>query len=245
MPQIPKDLPDVSDLSPGAISLLALAAGAYDDRTKQRRNDVLDGGVLRRLFANAGTLPEACGKARGGDDNDLRARIGNRQASTLFDMFVCFHEQIRQEAAEASKKEFDGDLRMTGFDHSAYLAHYQAFSILLEIEDGVGPDYRGAVDAIAELDPREIQWEILANYFGNILQDYFEAASIRKKQPGLPADTEQNLREEDGTTAADIIFGLLPDGAGLVDWSDLRPKVGLFLFAVSEAEKGQHAARNR
>ena len=99
---------------------------------------------------------------------------------------------------------------------------FQSFVKLLGAEDGVGPCYEVVVSRVAELASRTIQHHLTVNYFGNLMQDYFETALIRRSNPGLPADTEGDLREEDGVRVAEIVFAEVPEKEGPLDWPTYR-----------------------
>jgi hypothetical protein len=237
-------LPDVSSLTPGAVSLLALAGGAYGDASRERVRDILDGTIFRRLFDLATRLPELCKQALLGSDTALRAVIGpHDEPETLFDFFVALHDTLWRQIAAKAKRYPEGPDRLTGFDHAAFLANFQSFLYLLGAEDGVGPRYEVAVSLVAELDPRTIQHHFTVNYLGNLMQDYFETAVIRRSSPGLPADTEARLREEDGVRAAEIVFAEVQKKEGPLDWPTYQAAAKRFLTAVALLEREQHAAR--
>src|SRR5689334_17953111 len=130
-------LPDVSSLTPGAISLLALAAGAYGDSLRERSRDILDGTIFRQIFHLATQLPDLCQQALSGSNTALQAAVGpHEKPETLFDFFVALHDTLWQQVAEKAKRHPKGPDRLTGFDHAAFLANFQSFVNLLGVDDG-------------------------------------------------------------------------------------------------------------
>jgi hypothetical protein len=210
----------------------------------ERARDILDGTIFRQIFLLATRLPNLCQQALSGSDTALQAAVGpHEKPETLFDFFVALHDTLWQQVAETAKRHPKGPDRLTGFDHSAFLANFQSFVYLLGVDDGVGPRYEVAVARVAALDPRAIQYHLTVNYLGNLMQDYFETASIRQSNPGLPADTEAGLREEDGVRAAEIVFADVQAREGPLDWPTYKAAAGRFLLAVGLLEREQHAAR--
>jgi hypothetical protein len=237
------DLPDVAALSPGAISLLALAAGAHDDKTRQRRQDIVGGSVFKHAFEILTGLPEVCRTYLKGEKEELYALMGTRDPpANLFDFFVSINDTLWRQVADRAKRCWDGPDRLTGFDHSSFLALVQPFAEKLGFTDGLGPPFDEAVEKIARLNPRDLQQRFLVHYLGNVMQDYFDAAAIRRSNPGLPADTEQRLREDDAETAGAIVFGGSEEQTPL-EWPKFLRSVKRFFGAVVLLESEQHDLR--
>ena len=238
------ELPDVSCLSTGAVSLLALAAGAYDDKYKQRRHDIVEAAVLRRCFDLSRDLPAYCQEYRDHRPTRLRACMATDPLpANLFSMFVGINLEIRRSIVQVEKRNWEHRKRLTGFDHSSFIALATAFSEEVGMFNGVGPNFPDSVAAIAVLNPRKRQERFVVHYLGNVLQDYFDAAAIRRQRPGLPEDTESRLRTEDARAAGQVIFGRLgPSPAGVL-WRDFHEVFREFFGAVMLLEKDQHDSR--
>ena len=74
----------------------------------------------------------------------------------------------------------------------------------------VEPPLEKARTRLAGQSPLELQRAFIRNYFGNILQDYFDACELRRKFPKLDEDTEEKLRTSDGQAIADWLFERTP-----------------------------------
>ena len=238
------ELPDVSSLSTGAVSLLALAAGAFDDKTKQRRHDIVEAAVLRRCFGLSRELPVYCREYLDQRPERLVACVAtDPPPENLFCMFVGINLEVRRSIVQVEKKNWEHRERLTGFDHSSFIALATTFSEVVGMADGVGPSFQESVEAIATLSPRERQERFVVHYLGNVLQDYFDAAAIRRQHPRLPEDTESRLRAEDARAAGEIIFARLDDSSDSLQWSDFQEAFKEFFGAVVLSEKEQHVSR--
>ena len=125
-------LPDVSALSPGALALLALAAGAFDDRNRERRHDLVEGAAFRYCWSLCEELPQQCAEVRDGRIVELLTWMdAEHPPPNLF--MLCgwladgIHKRIcgRHSSLRPSRSD-----RTTGFDHAVYLALGGSFTIL-------------------------------------------------------------------------------------------------------------------
>lgn len=234
-------LPNVRELSSGAISLLALAAGAFDDKTGQRRHDLLNSAALRLSWDVCGELPAECQALLSQRPNKLLTWMdATVPPRSLFQFCGWLADGLHQRICgrHSSLSTLPGSFP-TGFDHSIYLAIGQSMAHFLGMAGGEGPDFETVVVKVARLNPSEVQREFLRNYFGNVMQDYFDAAQIRKRNPRLPQTTEPDLRRVDARIAADLVFQSLEAGEDPIEWSSFQKAVRPFFGAIFLAEREQ------
>jgi hypothetical protein len=233
---------DVGALSSGAISLLALAAGAFDDPGGQRRHDISNGAALRLAWDVCGALPAESAAFLAQRPSQLLTWMDTAAAPPdlfLFCGWLADGLHRRVCGRHASLRSEEGWCP-TGFDHSVYLALGQGLAHFLGMAGGTGPGFDAVVTQVAELAPAALQREFLRNYLGNVMQDFFDAAEIRKRNPRLPPTTEPDLRELDGAVAADIVFASIAPGDGPVPWPAFHQAFRSLLGAVFLAERDQH-----
>jgi hypothetical protein len=230
---------DVGGLSSGAISLLALAAGAFDDRSRQRRRDISNGAALQLAWDVCGALPAQSASFLARRSSLLLTWMNADEPPPNLFLFCGWladglHQRICGRHSSLPKEE---DWFPTGFDHSVYLALGQSLAHFLGMADGTGPDFDTVVARTAKLVPAALQREFLRNYLGNVMQDYFDAAQIRKKNPRLPPTTEPDLRRVDGAVAADLVFAAIGQGDEPVPWPAFYQAFRSLLGAVFLAER--------
>jgi len=233
------DLPGVSALSPGALSLLAVAAGAIDDRTGERRYDFVDGAALRRCWQTCGELPSQCKSYCNDEPNDLLKWMDAESPPPNLFLFCgwladAIHNEICGRRVYFHRRPGD---RTSGFDHSVYLALGQALSHFCGMERGVGPEFKELIREVARLDPADLQRMFLRNYIGNILQDYFDQAGVRLAHPDLPPSTESDLRRVDAERFAQIVFSDAEHSTGPLSWARLNTSLKRVIGAVVLAER--------
>jgi len=235
-------LPEVRELSSGAISLLALASGAFDDPKGQRRHDLLNSAALRLAWSTCGELPAECRALLSQHANKflvwMDAIVPPR---TLFQFCGWLSDGLhRRVLGRHTTLPAPPDSFATGFDHSVYLAIGQSMAHFLGMAGGEGPDFETVVAKVARLKARDLQHEFLRNYFGNIMQDYFDAAEIRKQNPHLPPATEPDLRSVDAKLAADLVFAAIDPDEDPVGWPSFQGAVRPFFGAIFLAEREQY-----
>jgi hypothetical protein len=233
-------LPDVGALSSGAISLLAAASGAFGDRTGDRRREIANSAALRRCWKICGELPEQFVAYRARKPNRILNWLGAEAPPDNLFMFCGWLSlQTHLEICQVARSSRDPPESPTGFDHSVYLAVGQCLSDILGMAGGVGPSFGHVGAKLAASTPASLQRSFLKHYLGNVMQDYFEAADIRRQHRKLPASTEADLRSVDAMFASDIIFAGIETGAA-VPWAMLHARFKAFLGAIFLAEREQY-----
>jgi hypothetical protein len=219
---------------------LALASGAFGDRLGQRRRDITDGAALHRCWDICGALPEQFQAFRARRPNAILSWLGaTAPPENLFVFCGWFGLNTHLEICRAEKTSGSGET-LTGFDHSVYLAFGQCLSEILGMARGIGPDFDTVALRIAGVEPASLQRSFLRHYLANIMQDYFDAAEIRKRRPRLPPSTESDLRAVDATRASEAIFATLPAGPGAIPWTSLHEALKAFFGAIFLAERDQY-----
>jgi hypothetical protein len=94
-------------------------------------------------------------------------------------------------------------------------------------EDFDGPPVETAVEQLKKVEVQEAWTVLVQHYVGNILQDVFAAADIRRAVPNLDDDTEELLRSEDAYQLSLYVLAITDDEA--------RQEPGGFMFALDQA----------
>ena len=188
--------------SPGATTLLTIA---LENDSKQQ---------LCRNYAFVTSLEfvrELPATLRARSVTGLLRKI---DAPTAVDSFLGFCAAILNfidREVESAKPVGNEWTAVSDFDHGVYLALAQTLSETTQAktrEKGLEPNLDEAIQRLGEVTPAVLQELLIKNYLGNLLQDTFDACKVRLNVPGLPEDTEQNLRQED---AAGIAAALRPE----------------------------------
>jgi hypothetical protein len=91
-----------------------------------------------------------------------------------------------------------------------------------------------------------MQRQLIANYLGNILQDYFDACQVRLRVRSLPDNTEENLRRVEAHNMAEWVFDDAPADGPALSVEQVEQRLGQLMMAVFlEEGKRTQARRNR
>lgn len=196
-------------LSDGAVTLFGIAL--KNDVDKQLTSNI----VLKRVLEVVAELVSV----------DLRRAErmctdagGTEVQTSLFHYAALTLADVEATAIRAYGSSSEDKPRRSEWDHAALLALAQTMCLTGGMRNANNPQLEKAVDRWGRLDSLDLQIECIKNYFGNILQDYFDACEVRKNVRGLPPETEQALREQDAAKMAEWIRVEASTRNGLLDW---------------------------
>lgn len=201
-----EDIP-IPEMRPFVMSLLVEAAG--NARTTPRNRNLIFNAAFRYGAELAGELPSHVGKAAkgyfsfGGWLSDVAVDDFFVLCGRLLDAVDL---RIRGRHPNMQKSEED---EPSAYDHAAFMSLGQTFCHAAGVRQATFPSIAASFSAIARHKPRALQEIFVANYLGNVLQDFFDASQIRAEFPFLPPDTEESLRKEEATEIATAIFAAI------------------------------------
>ena len=185
---------DLEKVSEGAATLLGIAI--ENDREAQLASN----SALEESLQDLAELPPLC---RDGGEAALCERLGvTEPPASLIGFCALLVNQLDLRIQRAEKRAWS---RASDFDHGVFLALAQTLAEAAR-KGRREPDFRTLCRRIGAADPAELQERMIANYVGNLLQDHFDACKVRFEVPGLPPDTEERLRHDDGQLLARAVF---------------------------------------
>jgi hypothetical protein len=229
-------------LSSGALKLLSIAL------QKDRDKRITRNAALRAAYDLLATLPAKCQKGPGAAWRMLGLHTS---PASLFRFCAELLRLVEQQLdhPQSSGKTDGRRLRWerSEYDHPVLLALAQTVAHAAGMTRSLGPDVPAGLRKIAETSPALLRRHLVENYFGNILQDYFDACEVRFNVPDLPEDTELQLRESDGRAMADWIFeGLATDPSEPVagpSFDNVQRRVSELMTAAFLADGQRSQAR--
>lgn len=216
-----------------AMSLLVAATG--DARTVQTSVNIVYNAAFRYSFGLVGAFPELACR----NDPALGKWLGSYPTTDDFFIFCGYlldavDARVR---GRHSALESVADDSPSAYDHAAFLALGQTLCRTAGVRLGKFPPLRACFLNLAKAQPRELQKAFLTNYFGNILQDYFDASRIRAQSPTLPPDTEERLRTEDAAALSEALFSEFDNATTALGVSILQKELQGLIGRVWEAER--------
>lgn len=223
------------DLTSGALTLLVIAL------KKDRDKRLTRGPALRAACECVAMLPHRC---RSGE-RAVCALLGVSQLPpNLFRFCALLLDAVERRISGSEAEGTRGERRWkrSEYDHPILLALGQTVARAARMTRLLGPDSAAAIARLADADPRRLQQELLANYIGNVLQDYFDACQVRLKVRDLPGDTEEDLRRVDARKMAEWVCADTPSGA-VLPVEQVEQRLGQLMTAVFLEEGNRTRAR--
>ena len=215
-----KELPEVSD---GTLTLLAIAL--KNDKEKM----ITQNPALRASLRCMAELPSRCA----GGEPVVREYLGvHAQPLTFFRFCAGLLDRVDRQLLPPEGISHASRSRRSEYDHPVLLALGQtvarAAGMRPDSEPGLGP----ALKELAWAEPGTLQRDLMRNYFGNILQDWFEACEIRLQVPDLPASVEGDLRDRDARLMAEWLLPAEGANKGGADIDDLIRRLGKLMVGL-------------
>jgi hypothetical protein len=199
-------VPPLPSVSLGAATLIAIM------RENDRRHQVATNPALRFALEALQALPGLCRQPGRGL---LEPALGVKELPRSFFLFcAAWTRRLDQQVRELERPPTNLWEATTSFDHAVHQAFGQTLLGLVEGGMAAWSDLPACLRAVARTDPLELQARLVAEYLGNLLQESFDAAEVRFRNPNLPEDTEPNLRARDARAIAAALFAPLRDGPG-------------------------------
>jgi hypothetical protein len=186
----------MTDLSPavsgGAATLLAIA------QENDRRGRIATNAALRLSLEHLASIP----KLSTSGATALAKGLGLTPVpATLFQFCAALANAIDEQILALEKARGPWS-EVTDFDRSVYLALAQTLSRVVPGAMTERSPLEEVLPRLAAADPAALQRDLVENYVGNLLQEYFETCEVRFNVPDLPDDTEQRMRTEDARAIA-------------------------------------------
>lgn len=185
---------ELPQLSPGAAGLLHIA------RRNDRNGTLIRGATLRQAL---GLIDRLFWEENKSDDEIQRDLLQASPPSTFLEFTAIVLNRIRKLTEEAfrSGNEDPDVVYATDFDRHVLHAMALTFADLAWVErsgdEFDGPTSKVTMQRLRAAGREQFYETYVRNYIGNVLQDYFARAGIRRNQKGIPADREVKLRDED------------------------------------------------
>jgi hypothetical protein len=223
-------------MRPFVMSLLVTAVG--DARKTPKNRNLVFNASFRYGLELSGNLPAYAEKAASGDSSFggwlLSGEATNDLFSLLGQLLDAVDKRVRGRHPDLGKLPED---EPSAYDHAALMAVGQTFCHAAGVRRAKFPAIAEAMASTKRFDAREMQERFVTNYFGNVLQDFFDASQIRAEFASLPADTEDSLRKEEATSITKAVFAPLGKSRDLVNADDLLQEIQEMIARVWLAEK--------
>lgn len=224
------------EMRPFVMSLLVTAVG--DARKTPRNRNLVFNATFRYGLELAGNLPTYARKAASGDRTFGGWLAAGEAAADLFgllgQLLDALDKRVRGRHASLGKLPED---EPSAYDHAALMAVGQTFCHAAGVRRAKFPAIAEAMASTMQFDARQMQERFVTNYFGNVLQDFFDASQIRAEFSSLPADTEDSLRKEEASSITQAVFAPLGKSRGLANTENLLTEIQEMIARVWLAEK--------
>ena len=225
----------VPEMRPFAMSLLVEAAG--NARTTPQHRNLIFNAAFRYGVELAGELPTHAENAARGDFS-FGGWLSDEAGDDFFvlsgRLLDAVEARIRGRHAILKKSRED---EPSAYDHAALMALGQTFCRAGEVRQARFPTVPAGLAAIARCKPRALQQIFVADYLGNVLQDFFDASQIRAEFPSLPPDTEDTLRKEEATELTAAVFAAITSSDHPVEIAPLHAELQEMVGRVWLADK--------
>jgi hypothetical protein len=195
------------ELSLGAITLLKAA----------RVNDRLGTGQLTSnaaLRLSLEVLPELVSACASNDTPMVCNLIGRPGLPDDFLSFVAslanridLNIRRRQDADSGSGESWSAT---SDFDHNVFLALGQTIGQVVwpnpQKRDVRAPVIARVLERLAACSGKDLRISLIQHYVANLFQEYFDRAQVRVNVPGLPENTEAELRNSDARVIAGLAY---------------------------------------
>ncbi len=165
--------------------------------------------------------------------SSLLENLGERgRAASFLELVSAFLCSVRAAVLEGSMCQGQSDEISYATDFDWHVLH--AFSLtfadmawpLRSGQDFDGPSATTTIDTLQRSSKSSFFMLLAQNYIGDILQDYFARAGVRRQYRNLPEDREANLRLVDAKSFVDQMISRLRESGGLLETSaDFRQAV--------------------
>lgn len=218
------------------MSLLLVAAG--EGRTLPKRLEVIDNAALRYSIDLSAKLPGLLQLAVH-DDVSLGGWLAGAKPVKGFFEFCglildALDQRVRGRHSALASRSSDAP---SSYDHAVFLALGQTLFQAADVREGKLPPLNDALHRASQMSPVQMQQALIANYLGNLLQDYFEATQIRAEFPKLPDDTENTLRTDEAKALAEWVFELPRGGDQALSVAAVQEALREIIGRVWIAEK--------
>lgn len=204
------------ELNDGAMRLFIIALKNDSDKL------LTSNWALHRALRTAGELPSI--------DEVFATRLCQEftfpgPAIDLFSFAAATLEQIESERFDPLPGNVLRERKRSDWDHAALLALGQTICRAGVLRKASNPEIALAVSHWSTRDPLDLQIDLLGHYFGNILQDYFEACEVRRQVRDLPDDIENQLWSADAKAMAQWVRSVAAPGDEVLSWGATRDAI--------------------